>query len=198
MARARKSERRESLELRSALRKMCRKRRKGRPKPPWSEPKRAQIVTLWQKNESFRTIGAEAGVPRSTVHTIVQRYQKLGSVKNAPRQGRQHKATDRDIRHYGHLLMAGNVTTVRAALKLGAEIGLVQISYSTLCARLNNSEMHPYRPIKKPALTVDHKRARLAFAYKYRNWTVEQWQQVTSQTRHLSAVWGLMVDGSSG
>jgi hypothetical protein len=31
---------------------------------------------------------------------------------------------------------------------------------------------------KKPSLSVRHRRARLAFAQKYREWTVEDWKRV--------------------
>ena len=54
----------------------------------------------------------------------------------------------------------------------------VAVSESTLRRRLKEIDLFSRIRRKKPFLTAKHKRARLEWAKKYQNWTVEDWKRV--------------------
>ncbi|RZL07615.1 MAG: hypothetical protein EOO89_22795, partial [Pedobacter sp.] len=70
------------------------------------------------------------------------------------------------------------VSTASELALLAASHDITHISASTARRMLHHEELHAMHMIKKPLLTREHKRKRLEFARKHRDWTVQQWKQV--------------------
>lgn len=52
---------------------------------------KTRIIDLRESGESYGAIAKQLKVPRSSVQTVVQKYEVTGSVENTPRPGRKRK-----------------------------------------------------------------------------------------------------------
>ncbi|KAG0919894.1 hypothetical protein G6F32_015888 [Rhizopus arrhizus] len=87
-------------------------------------------------------------------------------------------------------------TTIRGHLRTAKEVHLKlqQLGYSISCSSTRNvlksMNFHARIKKKKPLLTKKHMKIRLAWAKKYRNWTVDQWRQVVFSDETKVNIWG--------
>lgn len=64
------------------------------------------------------------------------------------------------------------------ATKLINSVLPTPVSVQTVRNALKHEDMVPVVKTKQPLLKASHREARLAFAHKYKNWTVEDWKRV--------------------
>lgn len=89
--------------------------------------------------------------------------------------------------------------------KSTAEIaGEVQVSQSTVARVLKKSGYKKVKPTWKPDLTPTMKKARLEFAIRYKDWTIEDWKRVIwtdetsvilGQRRGNNRIWRTVEEG---
>ena len=77
-----------------------------------------------------------------------------------------------------HLVTAGCLKTASAAAKQFREKTSKYFSDITLRHALREAGLDASVQQKKPLLIKRHVLARLSFAYKYKNWTVDDWRRV--------------------
>jgi hypothetical protein len=89
------------------------------------------------------------------------------------RAGRPRKLSARDETAIARIV--STATAVQHALK--NDLG-VDVHRNTVARSLKLSGLWAISKVHKPLLTTKHRKARLAFAKKYRHWTVEDWKRV--------------------
>ncbi|RYG97119.1 hypothetical protein EON65_53355 [archaeon] len=71
-----------------------------------------------------------------------------------------------------------NIIYIVIIMSVPASHDITHISASTARRMLHHEGLHAMHTIKKPLLTREHRRKRLEFVRKHRDWTVQQWKQV--------------------
>lgn len=111
-----------------------------------------------------------------TVSDAVRRFRQTGSNKRRPGQGRRRCTSARDDRFITSLVLRNRFTMAFQVSNELNEVRNVHVSERTVRRRLAEGKIRAFRPA--PELLLRHRRARLHFARKYQDWTVEQWRQV--------------------
>ena len=117
------------------------------------------------QNEVVRTLN----VNQRTIYMLWNRFQQTGSTNDCQRSERHRKTTpgqDRYIRIF-HL----RNRTVAASTTASGIPGLRRISSQTVCNRLRQHGIRPRRPYFGAALTPLHRRERVHWSNRLRDWT---------------------------
>jgi transposase len=142
------------------------------------EEKRIQVWTLKQAGFSNKIITERTGFPRRSIQKICKTVRETNSFKDRPRKGRPPKMTEREKRKAVLLLKQKKATTATAIQKELAANYDVSVCSKTVSRVLKEFGFVARIKKKKPKLTTAHKKARLAWAKKYENWSVEEWKKV--------------------
>lgn len=140
--------------------------------------KRAQIVILHKTGKSQVEIARILGVSRKGVQTTLNRHSETNSYSDRKRSGRPKKTTKIDDRQIEVLSKRSRMKT---APDIAAEINQSldkSISVSTVKNRLRSAGLFGRVAARKPYLSSENKRKRLAWAKLHKNWTIEDWKQV--------------------
>ena len=134
---------------------------------------RDQITVLWQEGYSERMTASKLHCGKRAVHTTKVNFMKYGNYNDRKRSGRSRKSTPKDDSTMKRIV-AGSPTSSCQNIKTylshkGAEISLKAIS-RRLCGQFN---LKLYKPARKPRLTPQMEKKRLAFAKKYESLTAE-------------------------
>lgn len=54
------------------------------------------IVNSMETGGKISNLAQTLSIPRTTIHSVIQKYRKTGSVENVPRKGRKKMFTERD------------------------------------------------------------------------------------------------------
>lgn len=129
------------------------------------------ILLMLADGKSSRKIASELFVS----HTHVNRVRKLSPVPLPKcRAGRPGTFSDRDRRRFVRLLTSrqfDNASQLRKACSLS-------VSTQTVRNALKTAGLKAVVKVKRPLLKAKHRKARLNFAHKHLNWTMEDWSQV--------------------
>lgn len=139
---------------------------------------RSSIQALSQAGLSNVKIARQLQISVSTVGRTLKRIQELGNLSDRPRSGRPGVLSDRQKRLIPRLLRSGsiqNASQVRKKLELDYGINT---SVSTVQRSLRSLGYVSRIKKKRPLLTAQHKKRRLAFAKAHRTWTVDDWKMV--------------------
>lgn len=108
-------------------------------------------------------------LPRYSVSKIISSYNERGHLEKLPKSGRPKKTTvmtDRRIKR-----IAQN-DPWKSAPRIIAEIPEITVGIRTVQRRLVDAKLFSRRPTKKPLVSERNRAARLAFARRHLNWTV--------------------------
>jgi hypothetical protein len=106
--------------------------------------------------------------------------REISGIIEKQRGGRPKVLGEQEKRLGVHLVTAGCLKTTSATAKqLREKIGK-HFSYVTLRRALREAALGACVQQKKPLLAKRHVLARLNFAHKYKNWTVDDWRRVIS------------------
>jgi transposase len=139
---------------------------------------KAAIVKAVQQNKRYADISAQFGVAKSTISYTMKLFKATGNVDRRPKSGRPRLTTDKDDKV---LIRLSKKNPRASATDLNAEIRTnygVQVSVDTVRRRQRDGGLHGRRPAKKPLMREKNRKARLAFAKKFRHWTPAQWAHV--------------------
>lgn len=143
-----------------------------------SAAKRARICALLQAGHSSRTVAALENVCQSTVIRTCQRVGERGDYEDRPRSGRPKVLSVHQERIIVRKVMSGKCSTAVGIQRSLTEEDNVDISTSSVRRVLYRSGLAGRIKVKKPLLKKKHRQARLAFARKYRHWTIDDWNRV--------------------
>jgi transposase len=135
---------------------------------------RCEVLAKVKEGYSYRKVAQIMKIHYLTVFGIVRKHAATNSVRDLPRDGRPKKTTVREDRMLVRMSMKNRRMTSSDIRKQSA----VDISTSTVRRRLLKAGLQGCVAAKKPLLTVAHKKARLDFARRHKDWGVEEWKRV--------------------
>lgn len=142
---------------------------------PISFAQKENILSLASNGYSTRSIASKTGIGKST---IAQYLQNILPNRSIPSAGRPSKLSSTDQR-----VILSQITTGRSANAVQAMKHINTVISHPVCTQTvrNVLKKNSYKAVtkkKKPLLSAVHRKKRLDFAFKYREWTVEDWARV--------------------
>ena len=134
-----------------------------------------RVVSLLKQGLSIRDVANVTGVARSTIGRW-----KATLAPDAPvgKNGRPRKLSARDQTRMAQLVTTGKTPTATALKKVFAKHHGVYVSKVTIARYLMRTGLGAFAKLKRPLLSRKHRRDRLRFAMRYRNWTSTDWERV--------------------
>lgn len=137
--------------------------------------KSIDIKALLAKGISVRETARRTGISKSTVGRL---RSKIIIETSRTKTGRPKKLSAADDRIISRIIRSGKAdNAVQATQTLNKQAGKV-VSPSTVRRSLKRQGMKSVVKKKKPMLSALHRRARRAFAEKYKEFTEEDWKRV--------------------
>lgn len=133
------------------------------------------VIDELKNGISYRKIAQKFNISFKTVGNIAKRS---GLTFPAPRLGRNSILSVRDRRTVQRLVASGEANGPREVQQKLSSCYQIEISKRTALREINKCGFHARKRVKKPRLTERHKSLRLAFAKKYQNWTMDDWEKV--------------------
>jgi transposase len=143
-----------------------------------SEEDRVEIVSLREQGWTFQAIADKLHLNIRTVHAVWMKWKEMHVVADLSKLGRPPKLDDRSKRLLVRMMQKGEVETCPEFVQVAATHHDIHISPSTARRLLHEAGMKARHTIRKPRLTVEHKRERLEFAQAHQHWKAEDWKQV--------------------
>lgn len=132
------------------------------------------LVQLRQQELSIRQIAFNFGVGYSTVRRIGLENNVL-FLKKA---GRRKKLSLRDERYCVKKILSGEEKSATSLAKTLSREKKMPINRKTVSRALNNGGLKAKEKKKKPLLSLKNIKARMEFAKKHQDWTVDDWKRV--------------------
>ena len=156
-----------------------------------SEGLKWQIIGLRRAGLSFKEISRRVGRHYTTISRLVRKHGQHNDVKNLRPSGRPRKTTLREDRALIRLVRR-NPFASSSTLKR-EWLAHRQLSHQTVRNRLKATGLRSRRVIKRPRLTDNHKRLRLAWCRHREGWNLRSWRRIhwSDESRFLLHV----VDG---
>lgn len=196
---------------------MMEERKRGRPaKPPPPQksdtpkkiqrppgPRRKRVKQMSDIEKGKILMGAEMGMPVRTIakkvhhpKSMVQRQIRQSSdkasleKKSGPGRGAKRKTTKRDDRHYKLAVVRDkDVFAPEATREVTDESGKPVLDPRNVQTRLHEQGLRVKKKRKKPYMTEEQKRARLAWAKEHWRWTIERWRRILWSDESPFTVW---------
>uniref|UniRef100_A0AAZ3Q7D7 Transposase Tc1-like domain-containing protein n=1 Tax=Oncorhynchus tshawytscha TaxID=74940 RepID=A0AAZ3Q7D7_ONCTS len=128
-----------------------------------SQDLRKKMVDLHKSGSSLKAISKRLKVPRSSVQTIVRKYEYHGTTQPLYRSGRRRVLSPRDDRTLWRKVQIIPRTTAKDHVKMLEETG-TKVSISTVKRVLYRHNLKERSAREKPLFQNRHKKARLWFA----------------------------------
>lgn len=141
-------------------------------------PLKESIVHAARTGARVCDIARTFGKSRSTVTNILKRYDARGTVRRMNKPGRPRKTTQKDDRFIKLESTRNPRLTVPQLQAHLSKFCKLDLSESTVNRRLHEAGLYGRHAAKKPQVSEKNRKARLAFARKYVNWTADDWQKV--------------------
>lgn len=138
----------------------------------------AQALILFEEGWNYRRIGRRFNVYHTTVSRVIERFRDTGSHGRRPGQGRNRITTPIEDRFLRLSALRQRFVTARTLQTQLRDATGLQVCGETVRQRLREHNLRPRIAARGPALTRDHRRARLNFAREHLNWLEAEWQQV--------------------
>lgn len=143
-----------------------------------SEAERGQIVILKKQGVSIHKIARQLNFSRCAVRTTIRRFEETGCFKSKPRSGRKKATTAKQERILVRMSLRNRRLSSKELCSQLSEHHKVKISPRTVRRHLSDVGLKGCKARRKPYLTTTHKKKRLLWAKKYKNWTSEDWSKV--------------------
>lgn len=138
----------------------------------------AAIVALRDAGHKQMAIARQLGVTQGAVSKVLRRRRETGTVRHRHRSGRPRLVTVREDRILMRLCRRNRFwSSTRLRLEWSRLIHK-HLSTSSVRKRLVRAGLRARRPLRCPALTVAHRRRRLVWMRRHRNWTEAHWRHV--------------------
>jgi len=140
---------------------------------------RMYMVAWHEAGVGYATIGKmfDPAVPKSSVATIVQKYEKRKTVQNAARSGRPKKIDDRTLRHLEREVTKDAITRSATLSKITEDLQ-IEASLMTVRRALTKLSIHNRMALSKPFVSEANRKKRLQWCVERRNWSAEDWANI--------------------
>ena len=126
-----------------------------------SEDIRSAIISKHKTSKGYKAISKDLGIPVSTVHNVIKKFAKYGTVKNLPARGGEEQKLKRDVfEGWCKWLKKKTTSNIQRPEGQPGTVG-VMVSTSTIHRTLNQTGLHGRRPMKKRMLRKRHKKEQL-------------------------------------
>lgn len=142
---------------------------------PLSKASISTIVSLLASGHSYASIKAKTGASAGSITKICQDYCPEAVVSIG---GRPKKLTTGDITYTKCGIRTGKIKNAVQAAKSLSKINKQNITPQTVRNALKSTGMISVAKQKRPLLTKKHRKARLEFAERHLEWTVDDWAKV--------------------
>ena len=140
-----------------------------------SAAKRQQATAFFMSGRSLAFVMARVGLSKTTAWRI---SRQISRAHPRSRPGRPQRLKPADVAFLSHLQTTGKCSSVREFQAELRRSSGVEAAYSTVYRGLQRIGARARTRPLKPLLTEAHKRKRVAFAKKYKNWSTTQWRRV--------------------
>jgi len=165
-------------------------------KPRFLSPdQRVKVVVLHEEGYSSTAIARKVGCTQSAVIKILQKQQQTGSTVDRQRCGRPKKSNARQDRVLRRTALANRRLTSPQLLRQWQDKCSVNVSTSTVRRRCLAAGLRGCKARKKPLLTVQQRKNRMAWAAKYGHWSKEMWERVLFSDESTFCVLGHQSSG---
>jgi len=140
-----------------------------------SKAKKEHVLHLLGQSRSARSVAIETGLAPSTVRRIAE---AAGLDISTNRGGRPSRLTDRDSKLLARKIVNGIVQSAKEGAEMLESNRNIKVSAQTVRRTLRRVGLKAVVKKKKPALKIAHRKQRLRFANRYKNYTVADWRRV--------------------
>jgi len=142
---------------------------------PISSAQRDNILSLASSGHSIRKIATQLNIPKSTVGEYLQ---NLVPGRSTTKTGRPSRLSPTDKHAVVNQILTGKAENAAQVTKHINTIIPTPVSSDTVRRVLKKHSFKAVVKKKKPLLSARHRKRRLEFALKYREWTVEDWKRI--------------------
>lgn len=142
---------------------------------PLSKSTVTTIVSLLTTGHSYASIKAQTGASAGSITKIRQDYCPEVAVSSG---GRPKKLTTANIFYTKRAIRTGKIKNAVQASKTLSTLNNDTITPQTVRNALKSTGMISVAKQRKPLLVARHRKARLEFAERHLDWTVEDWKKV--------------------
>lgn len=139
---------------------------------------RKTIVEMYRDGYSYGRISEIIKCSKKMCFNAVKHFQLHGTTDNVPRRQRHRKTSPQIDRR---IVRLAKMDPHKTAVDIWREIfgeSSSRISIRTVRNRLKDANLFGRIPRKTPLTNDGHRRKRIAFAEKYRLWSVREWKNV--------------------
>ncbi|KAK7097776.1 hypothetical protein V1264_004707 [Littorina saxatilis] len=141
-----------------------------------SEAIRWQIIGMDATGASFKAIGRQLGYHYTVISRLVRKHRQTGDFKDRPQSGRPRVTSEREDRALLRIIRREPFSTSTVLKRTW--LPNRHLSTRTVRNRLKAAGMAARRVIKRPRLTDDHKRRRLAWCLARQRWNLRTWRRI--------------------
>ena len=142
---------------------------------PISSSQKENVLILASNGYSTRHISTSLGISQPTVSRVLQKFLPDRQIPSSGRSSKLSATAQRSIIREIATGKASNA--VQATKNINSTISN-PVCPQTIRNLLKKNEFKAATKKKKPLLSARHRKARLSFAQKYKEWTVEDWKRV--------------------
>ena len=148
----------------------------GSPKPKshLTDIEISSILSFAEAGWPTRRIAKKLHRSQSVVSRTLRNYEFESFITRKPRPKSKRKTTPREDRLLVRYAKKNDYLPFRDITNISG----LPVSTATLRRRLKEVELYSRVRRRKPFLTPQHKKARLEWANRYKDWTTEDWKQV--------------------
>lgn len=143
-----------------------------------ASPIKELIAEARESGRKIKDIADQFHVSEPSVSRTYSRWKRERFVGRRPKSGRPRKTTEKEERRLVRDAKADPTRTSTDIIKKASEEMNKELSKSAAQRILRRSNLFGRRPAKKPLLSKKNRRARLAYAKKYKNQDPDIWNYV--------------------
>lgn len=150
----------------------------GRKGKELSSEKKSDIIRLLKDGKSISSISEITKIPRTTINSVIKKFNESGSIENFPRIGRPKKLTDHNERYLMCQVKANPRLNASELAKMSSEQLNIDVTPQTVRNMLHKQDFHARIAKKKPYISKKNRQIRLAFGKEHINKPLEFWKDV--------------------
>lgn len=139
---------------------------------------RGQIIGLSKANMSERKINKILGIPKSTIHDTLVRFEKTNTTSCVPRPGRSLLIDKKKEVILKKIIKKKPRITLAEIQQNFQNKTSIQVSQKTIRNSLHNLGFSSCIPARKPLLNDLQKENRLNWCLERQSWSIRKWQNI--------------------
>lgn len=139
---------------------------------------REKIILLHSEGYDIKEISEKFEIPRGTIWSIINKYEKHNRIDNFQRCGRPKKITKREKNRVKFNLKKEKKLSLRERSRKLEKEDKIKISYSSVRRISNEFGIYAHVSRRKPIITKIQRKKRMEFSKKFLDWSKEDWSKI--------------------